>query len=89
MSKVATAFFRDNGEFCQVYHSTIVTREGVDQAGRYCKVFSGGWWTQTTKSRINDVIHNYGWRLVQRAYTFLLVDPHGVEHPFEEGYIIR
>lgn len=60
MAKAATKFFNRDGERCQMYHETVVTRAGGSGAAEYVRCYSGGWKTSTTKARINDALRGIG-----------------------------
>lgn len=49
---------------------------------------TGGWWTVTTKDRINRAIRPHGWSLLAKARTWHIARRDGTEVEFEDPFTI-
>ena len=84
--KATTVFIAEGLLINVVYHNTIVA--SIDKYGNV-SLYSGGYRTQTTKSRMNVVLSkmNLTTRVVQRAKVWFVISDSG-KLEFFEGIIV-
>ena len=63
----------DDGSIDIQYHSTVVARRTAEGT---VIINPGGWYTQTTKKRINDALDEWahGWRVYQKDFQWYLAN---------------
>lgn len=82
-----TAVYTDsNKDLCVRYHQTVVWRQHPN--GRVT-LNSGGWRTNTTKTRINQAFRQYGYpyQVVQKNFEWFVSGPAG-SVPFTDGMTV-
>ena len=85
VGKTATRIFKDGGDEVVQYHATEVVRFNSERV----VLKSGGWLTNTTKTRMNQASNtfNLGYSVSQRDNKWY-VSHNGREIPFEDGMIL-
>ena len=83
---VHTAVFHSLGSTYVVYHNTDVVRFNESEI----TLKTDGWYTQTTKNRMNQASNQYnlGFSVSQRNYKWYVMTPDG-EVPFKDGMTIQ
>jgi hypothetical protein len=86
IGKTATRIRHDDGTTSVYYHDTPV----VKFTNKNITLRSGGWYTKTTKTRMNQVSNQYGlgYYVRQKDYEWL-VGYRGKERKFREGMKLR
>ena len=86
IGKVNTKVYNKNGFFCVKYHSTEIIKFNKDMI----ILNSGGWYTNTTKNRINQTCNQYDLCLnvFQKAYDWF-VEYNNKIIPFKDNMIIK
>lgn len=81
-TRATSVFTDDNGMTNVVYHSTAV----VKFDSKKIILSSGGWHTNTTKTRMNQASNQYGlgFNVYQKDFAWF-VDFKGKTHDFEDG----
>jgi len=81
IGRTATTVRNSDGVLSVVYHATEVVRK---EAGKIT-LRTGGWFTATTKSRINQAANQFGlcFQVWQRDHKWFVSLPNGKEVPFE------
>ena len=82
----ATKVYSDDEGLHVRYHNTRV----VSAAGRTVTLRNGGWYTATTKKRMNQFAYQYGYRfwVYQKDFAWYVDTPEG-ELQFEDGMTFR
>lgn len=80
VGKTATTIRTENGTTEVVYHNTPVVRFSE----KYIRLNTGGWWTATTKTRMNQVSHQFdlGYSVFQKNRLWF-VEYKGETIPFD------
>jgi len=86
IGKHATSVFDDDGVMTVVYHDTAVVR--FDE--KKIILASGGWETQTTKTRMNQASNQFGlgYSVFQRNFEWF-VEWKGEILPFHSGMVLK
>lgn len=82
IGKTATAVYGENGYTCVRYHQTVVIKFN----DKSIILNSGGWRSNTTKTRINQASNQFdlGVHVYQDNFQWLVLY-NGVRHEFEDG----
>lgn len=85
VGRTATTVRNENGVLSVVYHSTEVVRK---EAGKIT-LRTGGWFTATTKSRMNQAANQFGlcFCVSQVDHRWYVSLPNGKQIPFEGNEI--
>ena len=79
--------YREDGR-CKVrLHRTDVV--DIDPINAEARLNTGGWYTTTTKDRINRIIEDAGYQIFQKDYTWYIKDPQGNVRVFEDNMVIK
>ena len=83
---VATSVYTSNGYTCVRYHQTEVVKFNHDEI----ILNTNGWYTATTKTRMNQTSNQYnlGFQVYQKDYEWY-VDYNGVILDFEDGLTLK
>ena len=81
-----TSIFTDEGFTNVIYHNTAVVRFNKDKI----ILNSGGWLTNTTKTRMNQASNqfNLGFSVFQKNYDWFVTNENNEILPFSDGMIL-
>jgi len=79
----ATSVYNDGEYQCVKYHSTDVVKFN----NKRVIINSGGWMTNTTKTRMNQASNQFGlgFQVYQKDFSWFVTLPNGETIPFENG----
>ena len=80
-----TAILGDN----YYLHDNKIAWYEYNQGARYMRISSCGWYTSTTKSRLNSILSNTNYKVIQHKWDWFLVNTEtGHTVPFYDGIIV-